>query len=1295
MTQRYYLYDTKVLDPAIDPLKAREVIDLEYLDVLGRFPTDNGVAVFYRNDSGQIVYGKFDLQPDENYTGRVAPISDTIVFEENTTVIIKNSFYKEDSSYYIFYDIKGKIFVRTFLTNTGSVGEPIEVIDKAEMLKLERVKENFIIVYKDLTHLDTYNTIEELDRGEIKLAFLFENDLVNFETSVDSSLKTQIVKNPFTDIGLEKWSCKNKVANEKGFLYFEGDVELVENFYSINGFVFETNKRTFVEMNKETDNYTLTVRGKISNTNKNILETNNLGVKYTNGKFHVTYPNGMTESLSFDVNFSQDSGDDLVNITVVVANYTTFNLFSVYITNSLGEQSIFNKKILHKNIPGYENDAVLIMRMRYIDYLSLQNIVLVKNAILDKHSAFNRNLVGENFERSLVISDEMIRDYDHTKQSEYARSSVYKLPSDVVLVQSNYETTDDDYGKAFWVCGGVAFINTIEDNIVYLEKNSVFLNKGSIRGTVYAKDGASVEVNGGKSFNVFCGFGTVISKTNESVFVQRNERIIFDYNDVSEQGCREEEELPSLRVLDYPFIPDGLEVDEVEAVCLQEPTDTNNSRFGDNNDGTINDNIQGVMWMKTPITIPQTSLNKQNEAYRYVNELDALGYNDWRMPTIQELASLNGIIDVTTTCVSGYDQVIDTVQVTGMSGTTHTVEITSNVVNECKTGVPYVLSEDGVFDFTTYIDNFQNNISCWTTESDTMEQETGDGQFYTYDMFDHSASLQTSVTDKTFPMGLLVRDLDIRMKLKYDDGEEMVMPIVEGEVVSLKKEGKISFGRNSIGGVFDNYSLLLRYKEKTKESKNFKYHKHHKLNSTNNYFFGTYLPVKRVSDNDDLRSTIVPIFITDDKNIPNAIFANPEEQLRVCENLRQRYDLSEFIIEYDNNARGITVWINLDKFRDQIGIQYSLKNEKLLKPTYSSYETLSSNLYPIEEYYCAYHFDKLLNVREILIKDMIIENAGELILGGITDENTYLRELKSINFFDNPKRYKTSYFDVLIDAVDINDRESYINNYEEIRNFIKNIVDKWKPATASINRIIEDKTLIMAELLKDEFTQVLVGLTSRQNTNVYYIRSVDTGNLSLVSSSKQFQDDIDWVGVGRINTAYLKTGVTKVKKPVKKMKVLFETRYQNDKYRTFVFSPNNNKYFTTYKDRDGFIVESSSLVKDEIAWITLNTNQTINGIIKWKRGVAEGELLPNNIDRIDEVNDNSNRYEITFQSLGYADFIDTNYSVIMSVNKNINVWVEDKQPDRFLIRRSYAGEDLEIDFMVVEGNSKWWKNING
>jgi hypothetical protein len=62
------------------------------------------------------------------------------------------------------------------------------------------------------------------------------------------------------------------------------------------------------------------------------------------------------------------------------------------------------------------------------------------------------------------------------------------------------------------------------------------------------------------------------------------------------------------------------------------------NRFVNNNDGTITDHATGLMWQKSG-----SSFLSNRRAKKYIEQLNGqrfAGHSDWRMPTVEELASL-------------------------------------------------------------------------------------------------------------------------------------------------------------------------------------------------------------------------------------------------------------------------------------------------------------------------------------------------------------------------------------------------------------------------------------------------------------------------------------------------------------------------------------------------------------------------------------------------------------------------------------------------------------------------------
>lgn len=64
-----------------------------------------------------------------------------------------------------------------------------------------------------------------------------------------------------------------------------------------------------------------------------------------------------------------------------------------------------------------------------------------------------------------------------------------------------------------------------------------------------------------------------------------------------------------------------------------------NSRFTDNLDGTITDEVTGLIWMAQPTS---DSITWEN-ALNYADTLNFAGYNDWRVPNIKEIQSIQDV----------------------------------------------------------------------------------------------------------------------------------------------------------------------------------------------------------------------------------------------------------------------------------------------------------------------------------------------------------------------------------------------------------------------------------------------------------------------------------------------------------------------------------------------------------------------------------------------------------------------------------------------------------------------------
>ena len=130
----------------------------------------------------------------------------------------------------------------------------------------------------------------------------------------------------------------------------------------------------------------------------------------------------------------------------------------------------------------------------------------------------------------------------------------------------------------------------------------------------------------------------------------------------------------SAKVGGYPIVDTGQTAfyNDMSETSMQQEGDpyfgqdanygTNEASYTDNGDGTITDNVTGLMWQKAP-----GGKMTWTEAVETAVDFDLAGYDDWRLPTIKELYSL--------------------IQFAGVTG------------NDAETSVPYIDTDYFVFTY--------------------------------------------------------------------------------------------------------------------------------------------------------------------------------------------------------------------------------------------------------------------------------------------------------------------------------------------------------------------------------------------------------------------------------------------------------------------------------------------------------------------------------------------------------------------------------------------------------------------
>ena len=100
-------------------------------------------------------------------------------------------------------------------------------------------------------------------------------------------------------------------------------------------------------------------------------------------------------------------------------------------------------------------------------------------------------------------------------------------------------------------------------------------------------------------------------------------------------------------------------------------------RFKDNGDGTVTDAEEGLMWKQTDGFQDESIFHTWIKAEDYVRELNNkrfAGYNDWRMPNLEEAESLY-IEEVSIRDCDRFEIFIDTAFSPGGGYTTWTIDL--------------------------------------------------------------------------------------------------------------------------------------------------------------------------------------------------------------------------------------------------------------------------------------------------------------------------------------------------------------------------------------------------------------------------------------------------------------------------------------------------------------------------------------------------------------------------------------------------------------------------------------------
>ena len=113
---------------------------------------------------------------------------------------------------------------------------------------------------------------------------------------------------------------------------------------------------------------------------------------------------------------------------------------------------------------------------------------------------------------------------------------------------------------------------------------------------------------------------------------------------IERAGVAEAILLPGFQVLDMGYQTDGsyqiVLSGKIQTGKRKSGRRSSDGRYIDYEDGTITDTKTGLMWTKKDSYADLGKCLDWNKSRSYVSSLTTGGYNDWRMPTVEELKSI-------------------------------------------------------------------------------------------------------------------------------------------------------------------------------------------------------------------------------------------------------------------------------------------------------------------------------------------------------------------------------------------------------------------------------------------------------------------------------------------------------------------------------------------------------------------------------------------------------------------------------------------------------------------------------
>ncbi|MCS7317925.1 MAG: hypothetical protein NZZ41_06445 [Candidatus Dojkabacteria bacterium] len=236
------------------------------------------------------------------------------------------------------------------------------------------------------------------------------------------------------------------------------------------------------------------------------------------------------------------------------------------------------------------------------------------------------------------------------------------------------------------------------------------------------------------------------------------------------------------------------------------------------------------------------------------------------------------------------------------------------------------------------------------------------------------------------------------------------------------------------------------------------------------------------------------------------------------------------------------------------------------------------------------------------------------------------------------------------------------------------------------------------------------------NVNCWYIRELNN-KFSINGSFSPLHTTYDWTLIKEVDNKLFKSGIVTFCRGKTMLIVKFKTSFKDNNYYIF-FTPNNNvKLYWVEKKPNQFTILSSGPMGSEISWLAIHKELAYTTGINNPGSIYAGERIiefeqqtnvsineNKSLNMENNLHVNLNGWHNNEYIIKPTEDLDNIYSpmnikekhgyiILLSSNKNINIFWMEKYTDRFKIGCSFPIANCMVNYMIIKRGLNWWNEI--